>query len=238
MAFTLREATCTAVGSFNIYIFRPDWIAGLFPGGDASEVEQRPLPQHDLSVDLTQPGLRLRFPGWRTEWTVRPDRLIVATIPRDASAGEREEQAAANDPADCGSAVATVLETLRETPLREVGNTFRFVAPADEPVPNLPAGHLFAGWPNPPDVETVRSSGFGCVLDGPGGSRVSFSLTRTGRAHDLPGDLPPGGLLAMVNVRENASRVETCAGRAADFRNDYELAQALIRTHLRSEVAA
>ena len=227
MAFTLREATCTAVGSLNIYIFRPDWIAGLF--AENGEPDPSPLA-HEVLVDLTQPGVRVRFPTESLEWTVRPDRLIVGMIPGEDGAAE----AGGGTPPDCGAAVARVLGELPVTPLRGAGNTFRFTAPLDDAADfRLPDGALLSGWPNPPDGSEVRSSGFGCLLDGPDGSRVSFSVTRL----EPRGD-EAGKLLAVVNVHCDECRADACAGHARRFLNDHELAKTLLHTHLNAEVAA
>ncbi len=229
MAFSLREATCTAVGSFNIYIFRPDWIAGQL----GRNTTPAGLPPHEVLVDLTQPGVRVRFPRERFEWTVRPDRLIVGTIHPGEDSGDDPGEDGSPTPPDCGTAVARVLDELPVTPLRGAGNTFRFTAPLADAVRLELAGEaLLSGWPNPPDESTVRSSGFGCVLDGPGGSRVSLSLTRL-----EPRDDDPGKLLAVVNVHGDDCRAEACAGHARRFLNDYEDAITLLRTHLNAEVA-
>lgn len=127
-----------------------------------------------------------------------------------------------------------MLERLPVTRLRGAGNTFRFTAPLDDAASlNLPDGPLLFGWPNPPDEAGVRSTGFGCVLGGPDGSRVSFSLTRLESRGDAPGEL-----LAVVNVHSDESDVETCRGHARRFLNDRRDAITLLRTHLRAEVAA
>ena len=55
VAFKFQEASCVVVGTFNIYIIRPDWLGklGLIPEGAIGKIE-RPLDQ---------PGMRLSFAG-------------------------------------------------------------------------------------------------------------------------------------------------------------------------------
>ena len=126
-----------------------------------------------MLVDLSRPGLRVEVPGWSPEWTIRPDRLILAEPkPYDggagtdptAAAGELSDAVDSRPVPDCGAVMARVLTTLPETPVTGVGNTFRFTGPLSEADPatnpELPAG-VFPKVPPTPAGAELRSSGFG-----------------------------------------------------------------------------
>ena len=107
MAFTLREATCTVSGSFNIDIFRPDRVAGRLPPPNGGEGG----PGRRWGLGFARFSVRVRFPSRRTSWTVGPDMLLVSTLFAPAERGE--------PPPDRGGLVAGVLgifPELRRTP--------------------------------------------------------------------------------------------------------------------------
>lgn len=98
MAFQFHEATCVIVGTFNIYIIRPDWLGkiGLLPEG--SEIR--------LESQLDQPGFRLSSPKLGARWVVSPNRLVLETK---------------NPIEDCGQTADRILEYLPWTPLTALG---------------------------------------------------------------------------------------------------------------------
>lgn len=98
MGFEFHEASCVIVGTFNIYIIRPDWLAriGLLP--DASAVQ--------YETQLTQPGFRLSSDQLGSRWTVLPNRLVLDTK---------------NPTEDCGATADLILDRLPETPLTAIG---------------------------------------------------------------------------------------------------------------------
>ena len=104
MAFKFQKASCVVVGTFNIYILHPQWLAkhGVIDleGGTGVFMEG----------NLSQPGFRFRLSkdrvAWNT-WSIAPSQIAVET----------------EDPAaDCGAMIAAVLEALPETPLFGLGN--------------------------------------------------------------------------------------------------------------------
>lgn len=109
MALSLKECTCVARGTFNIYIFQPKWIEELM------DLQSSNL---QLSVDFSQPGLRATpAEGEDPSWTIRPDSVVVGS--RSCSV-------------DCGSYIARVLDHLPLTPVRAVGNNFTFAGEPQE----------------------------------------------------------------------------------------------------------
>lgn len=110
MPFKLKEASCVAVGTFNIYVFQLPFFVQtrLVDEGVLVKFEQ----------DLSQPGFRITFPNpYQINWVVRPDRIVATT----------------NDPdADCGVALSTILHTLPGTPIRAIGINFEFQTSHEE----------------------------------------------------------------------------------------------------------
>jgi hypothetical protein len=109
------------VGTFNIYILHPQWLAkhGLIEKGTGVLME----------ANLAQPGFRFRLPKDRVTWTVAPNQIAVET----------------EDPgANCGDMIATILEALPETPLFGLGNNvvyradFAELGTLPEPISNFP----------------------------------------------------------------------------------------------------
>ena len=109
MAFQFEKASCVVVGTFNMYILHPNWLAkhGIIEKGLEVGIE----------TNLTQPGLRFRFVGDETIWNVAPNRLTI------------ESQAPGTD---CGKAIAKVLEVLPHTPLSAIGNNVHYQAELSE----------------------------------------------------------------------------------------------------------
>lgn len=98
MAFQFDKAS-VVVGTFNIYILHPQWLAkhGLIEKGTGVFMES----------NLAQPGFRFRLPENCVTWTVAPHQIAVET----------------DDPTtDCGAMIATVLDALPETPFFALGN--------------------------------------------------------------------------------------------------------------------
>ena len=71
VALRFKKASCVVVGTFNIYVVQPRLLAqlGLIPFGEPALVEQ----------NLTQAGFRFIIESLQSQWTVRPDKLIVET---------------------------------------------------------------------------------------------------------------------------------------------------------------
>ncbi len=69
--FRFQKASCVVVGTFNIHILHPQWLArrGLIQQGLEIGVE----------TNLTRPGIRLRFPEHGALWSISPDRLVIET---------------------------------------------------------------------------------------------------------------------------------------------------------------
>jgi hypothetical protein len=104
-AFVFTKSAAVAVGTFNIYIVQPRWLAqiGLIEKEFRIKIES----------DFTRPGFRFFIPDTPIVWNVRPDRLVLEGKSFDA---------------DCGTPLAKVLRTLRWTPLTGVGTNLEFEA--------------------------------------------------------------------------------------------------------------
>ncbi len=94
MAFQFTKVNCVAVGTFNMYIIQPAWLAkvGIIPKGIGVAIESK----------LDEPGFRFWSPKLPVRWYVTPSRIQVETQRADA---------------DCGELVASVFKSLPETPL-------------------------------------------------------------------------------------------------------------------------
>ena len=94
----LETTNCVAVGTFNIYIIQPVYLAqmGILKKG----VEVR------FDADMRQPGFRFAVKNSGLKWEVRPDRLTIES----RSLSE-----------DCGAALSQVIDNLQWTPMQAVG---------------------------------------------------------------------------------------------------------------------
>jgi hypothetical protein len=109
LVFRFKRATCVAVGTFNIYVIQPAWLAeiGIIP--KSTQVE--------IYSDLTEPGFRFTSSKLNSRWVITPNRIHVET----------------DDPnKDCGVEMAKVLGHLPWTPLVALGNNTTYLAPRDE----------------------------------------------------------------------------------------------------------
>jgi hypothetical protein len=99
VAYLFKKASCVVVGTFNIFILHPQWLAkqGLIEKGTGVFME----------TNLAEPGFRFRMAKDRVTWNIAPHKIAVET----------------EDPTvDCGAKIASVLEKLPETPLFALGN--------------------------------------------------------------------------------------------------------------------
>jgi len=109
VAFRFQKASCVVVGTFNMYILHPQWLARHEIIESGTEVP--------IDTNLTQPGFRLRFPKDKAIWNVAPNRLAIES----------------QDPqTDCGQIVAKILRVLPETPLFALGNNVHYQAERSE----------------------------------------------------------------------------------------------------------
>ena len=121
MELKFRNASCVAVGSFNIYIVQPAWLIEV--GILAADLENV-----GIEVNLAEPGFRIRCPGDEMIWSVQPTRITLET--KRAST-------------DCGESMALVLKNLPHTPVQAIGCNARYEAPLDADE----ADRFFAGLP-------------------------------------------------------------------------------------------
>ena len=105
MAFKFEKASCVVVGTFNMYILHPQWLARHKIIETGMEV--------GIETNLTQPGFRFRFPKDKAIWSVSPHRLAIESPDPET---------------DCGGAAAKILEVLPETPLFALGNNVHYQA--------------------------------------------------------------------------------------------------------------
>ncbi len=123
MAFRFKNASCVVLGTFNMYIVQPKWLADMkiIPKGIAVTIASK----------LDEPGFMLLSPKLGSKWVVAPNRILIET--------ERATE-------DCGASMAKVLKSLPWTPLAGIGNNANFRAPLSE----LPS--LAKNLRNAPDV--------------------------------------------------------------------------------------
>ncbi len=109
MAFKFEKASCTVVGTFNMYILHPQWLGKheIIEAGMEVEIE----------TNLTQPGFRFRFPVDKSIWNVAPNRLSIESQDSETN---------------CGQMVAKILKVLPETPLYAIGNNVHYQAKSSE----------------------------------------------------------------------------------------------------------
>lgn len=100
MAFRFKKASCVAVGTFNMYIVQPAWLAkpeiGIIPEGTEVAIETK----------LDAPGFRFTSPKLPATWIVTPSRIVLETE---------------NPAHNCGETMAQVLKALPWTPLVALG---------------------------------------------------------------------------------------------------------------------
>jgi hypothetical protein len=109
VAFRFKSSVCVAVGTFNIYIVQPAWLAGrgIIPKATPIAMEAK----------LDEPGFRFSSTKMRSKWTVTPTRIDVSSD---------------NPDEDCGAPVSKVLHFLQWTPIKAVGNNATYEAPLSE----------------------------------------------------------------------------------------------------------
>ncbi|WP_153555563.1 hypothetical protein [Roseimaritima sediminicola] len=110
MALEIKESTCVARGTFNIYIFQPGWIAETL-------MQMPEGTEGKFSTDLSQPGLQASFDALGLVCTIRPDSAIVTCSSPNY---------------DCGIPVARIMTELPHTPVKAVGNNFTFECERDD----------------------------------------------------------------------------------------------------------
>lgn len=154
MALHLKESTCVARGTFNIYIFQPPWIA--------ETVMQLPEgAEGHFRADFSQPGLQARFESIGVTCTIRPDSVIVTSDSPDT---------------DCGKPVVRILQELPRTPLRAVGNNFTFESTRDETEVRDDLTKAF--WLEQFSTRDLTHASIGGAIER-GGATINMSLTRT-----------------------------------------------------------
>ena len=138
MPFRFERANCVAVGTFNIYIVQPAWLAarGIIPQNI----------QVAIGSNLDEPCFRFHSPKLRSQWVVTPGRIEVQTR-------------TANE--DCGALVSKVLEKLPWTPLKAVGINATYRAPLED-LESLAA--LTGFQPAAPDGYSVEQKALHLVL--------------------------------------------------------------------------
>lgn len=137
MAFHLKNASCVVLGTFNMYIIHPRWLA-------KHEIIDKGV-EVGIQTNLTEPGFRFLFPQHKTTWTVAPDRIVIES----------------DDPTiDCGALVAAVLRKLPETPFRAIGNNTVYEADRAETTALTQSLRDFLQTGSPPSGETVLQHSF------------------------------------------------------------------------------
>ncbi|TWT65657.1 hypothetical protein [Crateriforma conspicua] len=108
MRLRLSESACVAKGTFNIYIFQPQWVNEII-GVEADRLIR-------MEADFSRPGFQFRLDDPKSVWSIRPDGIVVSSKSRGVS---------------CGHYLAKVLTALPVTPMQALGNNFAF-KPVDE----------------------------------------------------------------------------------------------------------
>lgn len=155
MPFRFKSSACVAVGTFNIYIVQPMWLA-------KREIIPKGIPVA-IGTKIDEPGFRFSSPKMRSKWTVTPLRIEV-------SSKEPDE--------DCGEPVSKVLTFLRWTPLKAIGTNAVYEAPLSE----LELLGKFRGfYPSPPDgFSDVQQSFHVAVKQGEHVFNLQLSVTEEG----------------------------------------------------------
>jgi hypothetical protein len=106
VAFQFKRANCVAVGTFNMYIIQPAWLAkvGILPKDVQVAIQSR----------LDEPGFRFSSLKLHWRWVVTPNLIQIET--------DRPE-------VDCGEVLARVFDKLPWTPLIALGNNAVYQAP-------------------------------------------------------------------------------------------------------------
>ena len=137
MAFRFQKASCVVVGTFNMYILHPEWLA-------RHNIIERGM-EVGIETNLAQPGFRFQFPKFKAVWSVAPNRVVIET--RDAQM-------------DCGTVVGKVLDALPHTPLFGLGNNAVYEADLSEVDALAPAICDFPRPKSPNEGETVAQNTF------------------------------------------------------------------------------
>lgn len=110
VSFRFDRSSCVALGTFNMYIVQPRWLA------------DRGILARDTTVaiasKLDEPSFRFSSPQLKSQWEVTPRKIEVSTRV---------------DSEDCGSMISKVIESLPWTPLRSVASNFFFKSDGDHP---------------------------------------------------------------------------------------------------------
>ncbi|WP_437187627.1 hypothetical protein SH668x_001032 [Planctomicrobium sp. SH668] len=100
---TELHPTCVVVGTFNIYIFQPEWLAEV--------LELKAGTHFEIETDLSRPGFKLSSKDFDCNWIVRPGRLQLEGVRPNPQLGDT---------------LAKVIQKLPETPLYAIGKNFSF----------------------------------------------------------------------------------------------------------------
>jgi len=212
VSFQFKSAAAVAVGTFNIYIVQPHWLAEIGLLKEHSQLR--------MEADFNRPGFRFRVDGAQIRWNVRPDRLMLETQSADE---------------DCGEPLATVLKVLEWTPLLGVGTNLEFEAePAilsrlSCPLPKCEA---------PDGFEVGQRTWHISVIRGP--HQFNFQLAL--QAADDPAAAPAVGLSINVHTdtsKENGHQRSSALGQSACklFRPHCDEALALASDFLGVEIS-
>jgi hypothetical protein len=109
VAFRFKMANVIAVGTFNIYIIHPKWLAEIGAMEKGTKVR--------IQTDFSRPGFRFEEEGRAVQWQVLPDRIIVESTDPEI---------------DCGVRLGEVLDKLPWTPLIAIGTNCEFSGGLDE----------------------------------------------------------------------------------------------------------
>ncbi len=137
MAFRFEKSNCVVVGTFNMYILHPQWLA-------KREIIERGI-EVAIETNFTRPGFKFVFPKLDQVWVIGPNRVVVES---------RDPQV------DCGSYVAKMLRALPETPLQGLGNNVTYVVEPSAKDDLAPAIRDFPLAANPSADETVAQHTF------------------------------------------------------------------------------
>lgn len=162
MAFEFQNASCVVIGTFNIYILHPRWLAthNVIEKGVEAIIE----------MNFTEPGFRFRFEKHDATWLVAPNRLAVESR---------------RPTTDCGSFVAKVLTALPETPLFAIGTNAVYHAPMAELDSLSAAIRGFPRTESPRQGETVERRTFHAEIKHAEHETTNLQLAITGKGLEL-----------------------------------------------------
>lgn len=201
----LTDSNIVLIGGFNPHIIEPGWLM-------REEVVEETRDEFQVEVQL--PGVgglarSIRFELDRIQWEVGLDRIKLAS--RNG----------------CSPApwIERLLERLPHTPIRAVGNNFRFVCPRNEwsqPVPALPSKSDLGDALGEPVSSTLVSR-----TKNPDGTHINITLT-----------IAPQEVIVDANVHRAVANHKAALAAIGSFDQDRDRIRRIVATMSHQEMTS